>query len=285
MNIAVFADTHGRVALAFELVARWQQATGEHIDLILQAGDLGAFPNLERLDKATLKHAKRDPTELDFAKHFTAIRPGVRTMLEQTDCPMIFVRGNHEDHAWLDELESQAEGPTFSIDPYNRVHCLKTGVPWSFSSGGQTIRVLGVGRISTVAGQPASTKAKFIQPHELERLNKYEGEFDVLLTHDSARDFVTPGFGMPALRELLDQHQPAYHLHGHTGESCRVCLDSNGVTQSIKLTDLEWDAQRGNTLSAGSMGILRWNPPEHQFEVVNASWLLEYNLGRWKHFS
>ncbi|GCE21451.1 hypothetical protein [Dictyobacter kobayashii] len=41
MNIAVFADLHGRLLLAFQLCARWQRETGEHIDLILQAGDLG----------------------------------------------------------------------------------------------------------------------------------------------------------------------------------------------------------------------------------------------------
>ena len=42
MNIAIFADLHGRILLAFKLCARWQKETGEQIDLILQAGDLGA---------------------------------------------------------------------------------------------------------------------------------------------------------------------------------------------------------------------------------------------------
>src|SRR6266436_811350 len=97
MNIAIFADLHGRVLLAFKLCARWQQETGEHIDLILQAGDLGYFPDRTRLDRATIRHAERDPTELGYLEHFVAARPEVGKALAGTSCPMIFVRGNHED--------------------------------------------------------------------------------------------------------------------------------------------------------------------------------------------
>ena len=51
MRIAVFADVHGRILLAFKLVARYQRETGEHIDLILQCGDMGIFPDIATLDK------------------------------------------------------------------------------------------------------------------------------------------------------------------------------------------------------------------------------------------
>ena len=37
MNIAILADVHGRLLLAFKLVERYQRETGEQIDLILQA--------------------------------------------------------------------------------------------------------------------------------------------------------------------------------------------------------------------------------------------------------
>src|SRR5215469_263157 len=104
MNIAVFADVHGRLLLAFKLCARWQHETGEKIDLILQAGDLGAFPEMSRLDRATIKYAERDATELGFMQHFLHHDPQVARILDQTCCPMIFVRGNHEDHIWLDKL-------------------------------------------------------------------------------------------------------------------------------------------------------------------------------------
>jgi hypothetical protein len=35
MNIAVLADVHGRILLAFKIIERYQQETGERIDLIL----------------------------------------------------------------------------------------------------------------------------------------------------------------------------------------------------------------------------------------------------------
>src|SRR5258705_13857011 len=105
MNIAVFADLHGRLLLAFQLCRRWQRETGETIVLILQAGDLGAFSAVERLDKATRRYAEHDPTELGFLEEFIRYDSAVDRVLAETTCPMIFVRGNHEDHVWLNELE------------------------------------------------------------------------------------------------------------------------------------------------------------------------------------
>jgi len=57
VNIAIFADVHGRILLAFLLCARWEQETGQRVDLILQAGDLGVFPDSAALDKTTRRFA------------------------------------------------------------------------------------------------------------------------------------------------------------------------------------------------------------------------------------
>ncbi len=70
MNVAVFADVHGRILLAFKVVERYQRETGIQIDLILQCGDVGIFPDVHRLDKATLRHADEDDSELGFSQHF-----------------------------------------------------------------------------------------------------------------------------------------------------------------------------------------------------------------------
>ncbi len=177
MNIAVFADIHGRVLLAFTLCARWERETGERLDLILQAGDLGAYPNADTLDRATRLHAKNDATELGFMQDFTSHDTQVAATLAKTNCPMICVRGNHEDHEWLDTLEAQASSPIYSIDAYQRVWMLKTGVPYMFHvkhwrqpapapdaptasltlRDGQTdvgpgLTIIGVGRIGAPAG-------------------------------------------------------------------------------------------------------------------------------------
>src|SRR5215213_936056 len=98
MNIAIFADIHGRILLCFKLCARWERETGEQIDLVLQAGDLGAYPDLQRLDRATIKHARTDPSELGFATSFAEWHGEIAEVLSNTSFPLIFVRGNHEDH-------------------------------------------------------------------------------------------------------------------------------------------------------------------------------------------
>lgn len=291
MNIAVFADVHGRLLLAFKLCARWQEETGEHIDLILQAGDLGAYPEMERLDRATRKYAERDPTELGFMEHFREYDPNVAAILARTTCPMIFVRGNHEDHAWLDELEQQHTEAIFPVDVYKRVYNLKTGIPWVFQKGSEQICVLGIGRIGPHKEEEDQQHARYIQRHESERVYRLEKTpVDVLLTHHSRTDFVVlergvkikASTGMPEIEHILDRDQPAYHFFGHYGGPPQVRTDTNGVTLSVKLADLHWE-RGGSELEAGSMGLLRWHSrEEHSFEVLDAPWLREYSRYAWQ---
>jgi hypothetical protein len=285
-QIAIFADVHGRILLAFKLCARWQKETGEKIDLILQAGDLGAFPDKTRLDKATLKHARSDSTELGFLTHFVHAQPEVEAVLAQLHCDMIFVRGNHEDHFWLDTLERATDGPSFPVDSYQRIYCLKTGVPYSFSQGTETITVLGIGRIAPPLGS-SEHKPKHIQADELERLSQLGPQVapDILLTHDSARDAIFAGSGMDEIRLILDHYQPSYHFFGHYGGPCQQGIDANDTTYSCRLADLEWDASnRGKIIEPGAMGMLRWtNAEKHSFEVLDQPWLKEYNAFTWRY--
>lgn len=70
MRPAIFSDIHGKILLPFKLVDRYQKQTGNKIDFILQCGDIGAYPDMNNLDKATLKHAKNDRDELGFHDQF-----------------------------------------------------------------------------------------------------------------------------------------------------------------------------------------------------------------------
>ena len=104
MRVAVFADIHGKFLLPFKLVHLYQQETGNRIDHILQCGDMGAFPDLAAMDKATLRHARRDRDELGFHDDFLRVKPGIARFLDELDVDMTCVRGNHEDHDFLDGL-------------------------------------------------------------------------------------------------------------------------------------------------------------------------------------
>ena len=292
MNIAIFSDLHGRLLLAFQLCARWQRETGEHIDLILQAGDVGAFSDVGRLDKATRRYAEQDPTELGFLEHFLRYDPDVDRLLAKTTCPMIFVRGNHEDHIWLNELEQRNEDTIVPIDAYKRVYNLKTGLPWIFQKGKEHITILGIGRIAAPLGEGDLQQDKYIQDYEVKRLTQLKQQpLDILLTHDARPDFVLlergvkskGSTGMGEIKDLLERYRPSYHFFGHYGGSPQVRPDTNGVTRSVKLADLHWE--RGTSvLERGSMGILRWqNPEQHSFTVLDDPWLKEYTIHTWRY--
>lgn len=290
MNIAVFSDVHGRVLLAFLLAERWQSETGEKLDAILQAGDLGAYPSMEGLDRATIKHAQRDPTELGFSQDFASYHEAVASALARTTFPMIFVRGNHEDHAWLDSLERKAAGPIFPVDAYQRVYNLKTGVPYTLRAhdeSGESLTILGVGRIGAPADSDKAYAAKYIQQDERERLyNLGPLALDILLTHDVAemRASRANHNGMSEIRDLLGAYQPRYHMYGHTEEAYREEWDENGVTTAVRLADLNWrNPGTHGRLTPDSMGILRWHDRDHtSFAPVRALWLDDYSQWNWR---
>ncbi|BCL80469.1 metallophosphoesterase [Ktedonobacteria bacterium brp13] len=279
MNIAIFADIHGRILLAFKLCARWEHETGEKIDLILQAGDMGLYPAVEYLDKATMRHAEREPTELGFMHDFVEYRDATAAVLAQTTCNLVFVRGNHEAHAWLDDLERQESGPLFPVDAYQRLYCLKTGVPYAYMKGNERLAVLGIGRIGQHSPQLKDTH---IQPDEQARLKKLGAmPTDVLLTHDMPTGFSRRSMGMPEITTALEKYRPAYHFYGHIGGEYQQGTSENGTTHYCKLADLDWRGTE-RVVHPGSMAILRWHDQTtHSFSIVRAPWYQEYTANTW----
>ncbi|MCP4134943.1 MAG: serine/threonine protein phosphatase [bacterium] len=285
MNIAIFADLHGRILLCFKLVERYQRETGESIDLIIQAGDAAIFPDVWQLDKATKKYAKNDSTELGFSEHFLEPSPEVEAVLSKLDCSMICVRGNHEDHAFLDELEQQSAEALFPVDCYKRISVLKTGVPYCFSASGSSVNLLGIGRVGPPEGTSNISRPKYIQEYEQDRLRALKtSEVDILVSHDSAKNFITPGFGMEEVQTCLDLYKPVYHFYGHTGAPYETRTHTNGISISSKMSDFEWEEDRGRAVKQGSFGVLRWNGPEdHSMRIVDEPWFREYTAYSWKH--
>ena len=309
MNIAVFADLHGRILLCLKLVERLQRERNLQIDLILQCGDMGIFPNRQTLDKATLKHAKRDPTELGFHRYFVNPQSQVVTLLAKLTCNMLCVRGNHEDHLFLNQLETQAQTSRYSVDCYQRLFMCKTGElqtfpcnvepippndapndsPPSQTSSNENINIVGIGRIGLPAQKNPSDKQIYLQPYEqtaLQKLSqhpivKHEG-IDILITHDSPLNFLTKGLGMSEINAFLMEHQPSYHFFGHTGTPYHLQLFDNNVTQSCKIAELPW--KPNGLLPEGCLVLINWqNRFEHQIEVINDDWLKEYTRATWEY--
>lgn len=266
MKIALFADIHGKILLPFKLVDLYQKETDEKIDFILQCGDMGAYPSLDNLDKATIKHAQYNRDELGFHDDFTKVKPEIKSYLEYLNINMICVRGNHEDHDFLDEIEAKYKTESrFPIDVYQRVFVCKSGIPQVIETENEKLHFVGVGRIGDRKGR---TEKRFIQDYErkeMKKLYKSKSIFDILITHDKD-DGSQRGFGSEDIRKLLDQVIFKYHFFGHTGEPFYQELDVNGITQSLKIKELEFN--ESGILEFGCMLILTKEQDIISLEIV-----------------
>lgn len=281
MRLAIFSDIHGKILLPFKLVHRYQEDTGNKIDAILQCGDIGAYPNLANLDKATIKHARADRDELGFHDQFTRGDNAIKAFLDRLNVNMICVRGNHEDHDYLDALEKEhAAESIFPIDIYNRVFVCRSGAKQMLHINNESLSFVGIGRI----GDPKNrVEKRFIQEYEkkeVRKLLKTKDDFDILITHDKQSDSHR-GYGMPELRALLDNVIFRYHFYGHTGEPFNNQLDHNGITQSVKIKELEFTA--AGILPPGCMVIVEKSiDGQLKMEVVDQRITNQFTKFNWK---
>ena len=282
MNIVLFSDLHGHILLAYKLVKRLQEERNISIDLILQCGDMGIFPDLQKLDKATLRHAKNNPLELGFYHHFYKLNRVTEEVLSAVKAPMVCVRGNHEDHDFLDMLEENSHDNRFSVDYYKRIFICKSGELQQFDFNKTKLNVVGIGRIGDRKGRQSKA---YIQDYERATINKTQKEktpVNILITHDAALHAVTKDFGMKEIDTFINKKKPKLHFFGHTGTPYKQELTDNGVTTSIKIVELEFDDRQ--QLPNGSMVFLQWkNENSFELEVIQDSWLKEYQPTTWEY--
>ncbi len=286
MKIALFADLHGRILLSFKLIERLERERNIKIDLILQCGDLGAFPNPSKLDKATLRHATREPSELGFYHHFTKKNKKVEQVLDKVEATMYAVRGNHEDHEFLNNLEEKSVESSFPIDIYEKIRVCKTGHLQTFQKDTTKLNWVGIGRVGS---RKVSQKQqeKYIQPYEIEALSKLHSQkskkqIDLLISHDSALHFTTKDFGMQQIRDFLTRHKPLYHFFGHTGQPFSLLEDENNFTQSCKIKELEFE--NDGSLAKNSFVVLDWKTnTDFDLEVISDKWINEYTNHSWEY--
>ena len=79
MIVGFIGDVHVHVFHAIALAATWQEVTSRRFDLLIQVGDLGAFPDPERMDAATLRYLAADPPNADFRLYWpeNCVKPRV----------------------------------------------------------------------------------------------------------------------------------------------------------------------------------------------------------------
>ena len=206
--VAIFGDVHGNLPGMYQLCKNWQQENKEHIDLVLQTGDMGLWRCFGEMDKATRRHFAKDESELASAAYLS----GKRSAPIET----WFIHGNHDNFGLLADKEGQA------VDPAGRIVFLATGSVRQFRKGNEVLRVAALGGIEYRFGKyPIASNErvqKYLHPPSLERLQKESPEVDVLLLHDAPLNkglrnkFPT---GSKRLTELIKMMRPRFVFYGH----------------------------------------------------------------------
>ena len=276
----VFGDLHGRILPAFRLATVWAREHGTPVDGILQVGDLGYFPDVSRLDKATLRHAQDDPTELG-AQDIVSLNPLADAVFDDPDCPpaLWFTAGNHEDFDALVSL-AQASGrqPDFVVDAYGRVRGIKDGHVVPLVDGPR------VGALWGVDGDGPNCRKRlpgraYISPRAADRL--LSEPFDVLLAHDAPLDAKWVGYGSEILATVIQLAGPRFVFFGHYGgEGSRIDAGS-GDTEVYHLGGFELGGRDGQA-EFGSVGTLSWDDDACEFTFLDRDWLQTFTRHNWK---
>jgi hypothetical protein len=276
----VFGDLHGRVLPAFRLATSWAREHETPVAGLLQVGDLGYFPDLTRLDRATKRHADDDPTELGVQDVI------VRTELadavfDDPDCPpaLWFTAGNHEDYDALRQLAGTAgRQPDFVADAYGRVRGIKNGAIARPSDD------LAVGALWGVDGEGANRRTNLPKEVYISRRAAdllLAEPMNVLLTHDAPAGAKRTGYGSEIIADLIGLAQPAFAFFGHyKGEGSRIDGDF-GATEVYHLAGLELHGP-GGTAEPGSVGELTWSGGAGEFAFVDPEWLKTFTRHNWK---
>ena len=139
MLIAVFGDLHGKILLAYKLCQRWQKENKKNIDLVLQVGDLGVWPDPARLDKATARHVDTEENELgfiDFANGSEALYDMFLGKNADALPDIYFIKGNHEDFDFLGSLACKHR-ITIPVDAYHKLNYIPNGKAFTFGKGAE----------------------------------------------------------------------------------------------------------------------------------------------------
>jgi hypothetical protein len=275
----VFGDLHGRILPAFRLGTAWAREHETRLDGLLQVGDLGFFPDPARLDKATRRHAEKDPLELG-ARLIAEPNTLADATFDDPWCPdrLYFVAGNHEDFELLEGHSAGGDDSAYPVDHYLAVWCLRDGrartLPGGLSVGG----LWGIDDRAPSARRGYAKRA-YIRPRSASQL---AGEhLDVLLTHDSPRDVIYDNSGSEEISALVSMTEPAYHFFGHYSQTGDRVGDQ-GRTRLHLMGGFELRG-RGGVAEEGSVGVLRHDGRQLTFEYLDPAWLRTFTRHNWTH--
>jgi predicted phosphodiesterase len=281
LNIGVLGDLHGHFCLALTILKRWENENRKRFDLILQVGDFGVWPYpFHKLDKATLKFSKKDADEISFPDYLQQSEESF-AFFDQASPPekrissqIIFIKGNHEDFEYLDEIEKQENSDLIPVDYYSKFLYLPNGASASIKIRNKKLTVGGIGGIEN--GKNGFTKKeinKLMRPNSL----------DVLLCHEPYLGALNECSGSDEIRSLVAYAEPSYFFCGHYHIEGQKLSQIN-QTNSYILNQVSFRTER--ELSRNCIGILEWSSKsDNRFYFLKDAWLWKYSKENYRHIS
>jgi predicted phosphodiesterase len=245
--ICAAGDIHGAIERLYGDVLAFEAALSARFDWVLHVGDFGIWPDPEKIDRGTRNHGGAG----DFSKWLAASRPVPRRT--------VFIKGNHEDFAWLDAQRNTEVLPGL-------VH-LRNGRKIELDGARrETVCLGGIGGCygaSDYARKSTSLQG-YARRHythdEVERLSASQG-VDIVLMHDApagvcfqrqrhGAGYISQAAGLDV---VLARARPRVCFFGHhharvdaevSGVSCiglnKVGCPGNLVAAEIKPKGREW---------------------------------------------
>lgn len=281
-RIAVVGDVHGHLELLYGILGRWQRETRVPIDLILQVGDLGAMP--ESLDRATTRHATRDPEELGFGL-FAGDSPPA-SLLDPRP-PLVFIPGNHEDFEFLSRC-GDAAGADALLVPVTRdkrILELRSGRVWTSDSAG-ALSVAGVSGVAKRGHKRHTHPRLHLKDDDALAIGaRGRGEVDILISHERPSG-IEEGFkhdlgGSEALRLLIEEAQPRLAFFGHYDRAGEWAI---GSTRVIGLAGCGYERRGAWRVKQGAIAIVDWDGFGFAVSKLSTPWMLQSTRDNWRHW-
>lgn len=217
MLIGLIGDIHGRVLHMLAAVATWQKKISRPFDLLIQVGDLGAFPDIAKLDPATNRYLAADPAEADFSRLLNVAGPqaaAVTALRNQFAGPIFFIRGNHEDFDWLYQLPVNQQSKTAAADPFDLFHYVPDGTVLEFNDEFNGLKVAFLGGVEERTDQAGLNQVAYQS-----LLSLGPGTIDLLVTHQgpygSSIGYHGDTHGSKLITQLIETLQPKFQVAGH----------------------------------------------------------------------
>ncbi len=221
MLLCAAGDTHGAIDRLYAEVIAFEGTLGVRFDCVLHVGDFGVWPDPSLVDKATKKHGGAG----DFARWHDERRSAPRKT--------IFIKGNHEDHDWLDAQ------PCDEILP--GLHYLRNGQTIDLGEGRDAVTVGGVGGCYSPSDYPRKSEQlrgaqKAHYTHD--EIGALGPGIDILLLHDApagvrfAAGHTNEAAG---LRELIARVRPFACFFGHHHERVDAQVPGTGICMGLNL--------------------------------------------------